>query len=52
MTPDGLITIAALLFVGMCFAAASGAAWIALGFFFVFTIIVAFGARWLTKSDS
>jgi len=50
-TPDGLITILALLFVGMCFALATGAIALAL-ILLAIAIIEVVAVYWLTRDDS
>ena len=52
MTPQGLITIAALLFVGMCFALAAGSFWWGFGFFIAMGLTFVIGIHWLTDNDS
>jgi hypothetical protein len=52
MSPNGLITITALLFVGMCFALAAGAFWVAIGVFVAMGLTFIVGVHWLTQDDS
>ncbi len=52
MTPDGLITIVALLFTGMCFALACGAFVLGTILFVILILIAMFGMFLLTSDDS
>jgi len=52
MTLNGLITIAALLFVGMCFALAAGYVLIGICIIFAMGVFFVVGSYWLTDDNS